>query len=164
MGEEIILPEETVINKIYVIRGLKVMLDKDLAELYGVTTGNLNKAVRRNIKRFPVDFMFQLTHEEFADLKLQMETSGRGGTRKMSKAFTEQGVAMLSGMDAAKWFSHKGPGSMVWSIQHYPLIGTPALAENRVISIILVLKYEVVSHNFLHVCEVKEKNLANSNC
>lgn len=59
------LPDETISNKIYFIRNVKVMLDKDLAELYGVLTGNLNKAVKRNIKRFPEDFMFQLTREEF---------------------------------------------------------------------------------------------------
>ena len=98
MSKEIVITEELVINKIYSIRGQKVMLDKDLAELYGVLTGNLNKAVGRNIKRFPEDFMFQLTQEEFENLKSQIETSSWGGTRKMPKVFTEQGVAMLSGI------------------------------------------------------------------
>jgi len=98
MSKELAIPEETVISKIYAIRGKKVMLDKDLAELYGVTTGNLNKSVSRNINRFPEDFMFQLTGEEWENLKLQIETSNWGGTRKMPKAFTEQGVAMLSGV------------------------------------------------------------------
>lgn len=98
MSKEITITEEAVINKIYVIRDQKVMLDKDLAELYDVTTGNLNKAVGRNIKRFPEDFMFELTEEEFANLKSQFETSSWGGTRKIPKAFTEQGVAMLSGV------------------------------------------------------------------
>jgi len=98
MSKEVIVPEEVVVNKIYVIRGKKVMLDKDLAELYGVTTGNLNKAVARNKQRFPEDFMFQLTREEFENFKSQIETSSWGGTRKMPKAFTEQGVAMLSGV------------------------------------------------------------------
>ncbi len=74
------------------------MLDKDLAELYDVTTGNLNKAVKRNPKRFPDDFMFQLTEEEFRNLIFQNGTSNRGGTRKMPNVFTEQGVAMLSGV------------------------------------------------------------------
>lgn len=68
-------PDEAVINKIFLIRDLKVMLDKDLAELYQVTTGNLNKAVQRNIKRFPADFMFQLTDEEFKYLIFQNGTS-----------------------------------------------------------------------------------------
>ena len=98
MSTEIAISEESVINKIYLIRGQKVMLDRDLAELYGVTTGNLNKAVSRNIKRFPEDFMFELTKEEFENLKSQIESSNWGGTRKMPKVFTEQGVAMLSGV------------------------------------------------------------------
>lgn len=98
MSRELAIPEERVINKIYAVRNKKVMLDKDLAELYGVTTGNLNKAVTRNIKRFPEDFMFQLTKEEWEALKSQVETSAWGGTRKMPRAFTEQGVAMLSGV------------------------------------------------------------------
>jgi len=72
------------------------MLDRDLAGLYGVTTGNLNKAVSRNIERFPEDFMFQLTTEEFKNLIFHFGTSSWGGTRKLPRAFTEQGVAMLS--------------------------------------------------------------------
>lgn len=89
-------------SKIYEIRGERVMLDRDLASLYGVTTGNLNKAVKRNIKRFPPDFMFQLTKEEFEQLKhdliFQNGISSWGGTRKLPHAFTEQGLAMLSGV------------------------------------------------------------------
>lgn len=96
-----LLPDEAIISKIYFVRGQKVMLDKDLAELYNVTTGNLNKAVKRNAKRFPGDdFMFQLMQDEFKALIFQNGTSssGWGGTRKMPYAFTEQGVAMLSGV------------------------------------------------------------------
>ena len=85
-------------NRIYEIRGLRVMLDFDLAELYQVETRVLNQAVKRNIKRFPEDFMFQLTQEEFRNLKSQFVTSSWGGTRKMPFAFTEQGLAMLSGL------------------------------------------------------------------
>lgn len=85
-------------SRIYEIRGQRVMLDRDLAELYQVETKVLNQAVKRNIKRFPSDFMFQLTTEEFANLKSQIVTSSWGGTRKMPYAFTEQGVAMLSGL------------------------------------------------------------------
>ncbi|MBI9039712.1 MAG: ORF6N domain-containing protein [Bacteroidales bacterium] len=92
------LPDEVVMSNIYIFRDTKVMLDKDLAELYGVLTGNLNKAVKRNIKRFPEDFMFQLTNEEFENLKFQIGISSWGGTRKSPYAFTEQGVAMLSGI------------------------------------------------------------------
>ena len=89
------IPEEIVLNKIYLIRDQKVMLDRDLAELYGVLTGNLNKSVKRNIKRFPNDFMFQLTKKEFENLIFQIGTSSWGGTRNLPYAFTEQGVAML---------------------------------------------------------------------
>lgn len=93
---------EVIQSKIYEIRGTKVMLDKDLAELYQVTTGRLNEAVKRNIRRFPLDFMFQITKEEFEELKSnlisQNAISSWGGTRKLPYAFTEQGLAMLSGV------------------------------------------------------------------
>jgi len=85
-------------RKIYTIRNQKVMLDFDLAELYGVETKNLNLSVRRNIKRFPINFMFQLNYEEWSVLRLQIETSTKGGRRYLPYAFTEQGVAMLSGL------------------------------------------------------------------
>lgn len=88
--------EETILEKIYVIRGLKVMLDKDLAEMYGVEVKRLNQAVKRNSTRFPDDFMFQIDFEESKNLKSQIVTSSWGGTRKPPYAFTEQGVAMLS--------------------------------------------------------------------
>lgn len=78
------------------------MLDRDLAELYGVTTGNLNKAVKRNIERFPDDFMFELTGGETKNLLFQNGTSSWGGTRKIPKAFTEQGIAMLSSVLKSK--------------------------------------------------------------
>lgn len=90
------LPDEVIISKIYEIRGEKVMIDKDLAELYDVETRNLNQAVRRNIERFPEDFMFQLTEKEFENLKSQIAISSWGGRRKLPLVFTEQGVAMLS--------------------------------------------------------------------
>lgn len=83
-------------NRIYEIRGLKVMLDHDLAELYEVETRALNQAVKRNIKRFPIDFMFQLNEEEAKILKSQFVTSSWGGTRKLPFAFTEHGVTMLA--------------------------------------------------------------------
>jgi len=90
---------EKIQTKIYEIRGQKVILDFNLAELYEVETKNLNLAVKRNINRFPSDFMFQLTNPEWKSLRLQIETSkGRGGTRYLPYAFCEQGVAMLSGI------------------------------------------------------------------
>jgi len=94
-----LLPMEVIERKILLIRGQKVMLDSDLAELYGVETSNLNKAVKRNIDRFPEDFMLQLTKEEADSLRFQIgmsKTEGRGGRRYLPYAFTEQGVAMLS--------------------------------------------------------------------
>jgi len=93
-----IIPVETITSKIYAVRSIKVMLDSDLAELYEVETSQLKRAVRRKIDRFPSDFMFELTKEEFEGLRCQTGTSkkGRGGARYMPMAFTEQGVAMLS--------------------------------------------------------------------
>ena len=89
-----ILKQTRIESLIHEIRGQKVMLDRDLARLYGVSTGNLNKAVKRNIERFPERYMFQLTSEE--NLKFQNGISSWGGSRSLPYAFTEQGVAMLS--------------------------------------------------------------------
>ena len=91
--------EQLIVDRVLVIRGVKIMLDKDLAEMYGVSTAALNQAVKRNISRFPDDFMFQLSSENFKSLISHFVISkreGRGGTRKLPNAFTEQGVAMLS--------------------------------------------------------------------
>jgi len=95
-AESISLPDEIVMRKIYLIRDLKVMIDRDLAELYGVETKKLKQAVKRNIERFPNDFMFELNQEEFENLRSQFVTSIWGGARYKPMAFTEQGVAMLS--------------------------------------------------------------------
>lgn len=91
-----LIPVEIIESWIYHIRGQKVMLDNDLATLYEVETRRLNEAVKRNIKRFPEEFMFQLTREEFEILKSQFATSSWGGRRKLPSAFTEHGVVMLS--------------------------------------------------------------------
>ena len=91
-----IIPIETVTGKIHSLREHKVILDRDLAELYGVETSQLKRAVRRNIDRFPPDFMFELTKEEHENLRCHFGTSSWGGTRYSPMAFTEQGVAMLS--------------------------------------------------------------------
>ena len=91
-----IVPIERIANKIYLMRSTKMMLDRDLAELYGVETKVLKQAVRRNIDRFPADFMFELTRDEFNNLRSQIVTSSWGGARYLPMAFTEQGVAMLS--------------------------------------------------------------------
>lgn len=92
----LIVPDEAVMNSIYLIRGQKVMLDRDLAQLYGIETKRLKEAVRRNLARFPPDFMFELNKEEYENLRTQIATSSWGGTRYMPQAFTEQGVTMLS--------------------------------------------------------------------
>lgn len=98
------LPEERVFSKIHIFRDQKVLLDEDLAEMYGVETKVLNQAVKRNLDRFPDDFMFQLTENEYHSLKSQIVTSknGRGGRRYHSFAFTEQGVAMLSSVNSTR--------------------------------------------------------------
>ena len=85
-------------SKIYEIRGVKVMLDYDLAEMYETVTKALNQQVKRNIKRFPPDFMFQLTSQELINLRSQIVTSSWGGTRYLPFAFTEHGVTMLAGI------------------------------------------------------------------
>ena len=100
MTENNNLPELAISDKIYFIRGMRVMLDFDLAALYGTDTSQLKRAVRRNSERFPDDFMFELTKNELNSLenslRCQTGISNRGGTRYMPFAFTEQGVAMLS--------------------------------------------------------------------
>jgi hypothetical protein len=90
-----ILPEEAIKNKIFVIRGIKVMIDSDLADLYGIETKRLKEQVKRNLKRFPEDFMFVLNRNELSYLRSQIATSNRGGSRYYPMAFTEQGVAMF---------------------------------------------------------------------
>jgi len=91
-----LIPIELIASKIYLIRGVKVMLDRDLAELYGVETKRLKEQVRRNIERFPEDFMFELTKDEINNLRSQFATSSWGGARYLPMAFSEHGVLMLS--------------------------------------------------------------------
>jgi hypothetical protein len=104
-ADQLAVPVELIVRRIYAIRGTKVMLDADLAELYQVPTKRLNEAVKRNITRFPDDFMFQLTPEEAESLRSQFATSnvGRGGRRYAPYAFTEHGVAMLSSGSLLHW-------------------------------------------------------------
>ena len=103
MNEDAVLAIEQVESIILLVRGQKVILDRDLAQLYGVTTGNLNKAVKRNIDRFPNDFMFQLTPEEYKSLRFQFGIFKKGRHAKyLPYAFTEQGVAMLSSVLKSK--------------------------------------------------------------
>ena len=92
----IMIPDEVLINKIHLIRGQKVMIDNDIAELYGVETRRLNEQVKRNSERFPTNFMFQLMKEEFDNLKSQKAISSWGGRRKQPYVFTEHGILMLA--------------------------------------------------------------------
>jgi phage regulator Rha-like protein len=91
-----IIPLECIENKIYLLRSKKVMLDRDLAKMYGVATKTFNQAIKRNHQRFPADFMFRLNLKEFSNLRSQIVTSSWGGQRYLPYAFTENGVAMLS--------------------------------------------------------------------
>ena len=101
------MPPQHIERRIYLIRGQKVMLDSHWAELYGVATKNLNKAVTRNMDRFPEDFMFQLSKEEYASLRFQIGTLKRGQHSKyLLRVFTEQGVAMLSSVLRSKRAAH----------------------------------------------------------
>lgn len=93
---DLLLAEQEILKKIYIVRGEKVMLDRDLAALYGVETKVFNQSVKRNAARFPKDFMFTLTDNEWQNLRSQIVTSSWGGARYIPNAFTEQGVAMLS--------------------------------------------------------------------
>ncbi len=101
-NDHIAIPDEYLALKIYLIRGKKVMLDMDLAELYGVETKNLKRAVRRNIERFPEDFMFELTLKEFENVRCQFGTSSWDSIRYAPMAFTEHGIAMLSSVLKSK--------------------------------------------------------------
>jgi len=94
--DQLVVPDEIISSKIYLIRNKKVILDQDIAKLYDVETRVLKQAVKRNIERFPEDFMFELTKKEFEILRSQFVTSSWGGLRYIPMAFTEQGVAMLS--------------------------------------------------------------------
>ncbi len=102
MNERNIIPSEVIEKRIFLIRGHKVMLDFHIAELYGVETKALKRAVKRNRDRFPIDFCFELTSEEFQHLRYQLGTSRWGGARYSPYAFTEQGVAMLSSVLQSK--------------------------------------------------------------
>ena len=101
-----VFPSKRIEQTILLLRGHKIILDRDLAAMYGVSTRDLNKAVSRNLDRFPDDFMLQLTRSEFNDLKFQFGTSSWGGTRKLPRAFTEQGIAMLSSVLRSKRAIH----------------------------------------------------------
>ena len=99
---QLLVAEQKILNRIYVVRGEKVMLDRDLAEMFGVDTKVFNQSVKRNLERFPKDFMFALNEKEWKNLRSQFVTSSWGGVRYKPNVFTEQGVAMLSGILSSK--------------------------------------------------------------
>ena len=141
---DIVIPDEVLINKIYLIRGQKVMLDSDLAELYGVETKRLKEQVKRNIERFPKHFMFELTKEENHVLRSQIATLRHGAHSKyLPYAFTEHGVLMLSNV-------LKSPSAIEMSI--------------RIIDIFVKLRESLLSNSELRL-EIEEikKNLNNQN-
>ena len=143
MSKEITIPDETITSKIYLIREQKVMIDSDLAELYQVQTKILKRQVRRNIERFPDDFMFELTKDEFDNLRSQFGTSRWGGSRYIPMVFTEQGVAMLSSV----------------------LNSSRAIAVNiRIIRVFTKIR-EMLTDNLNIKLEIEEikKNLSNQN-
>ena len=143
MSKDITIPDETITSKIYLIREQKVMLDSDLAELYQVQTKLLKRQVRRNIERFPEDFMFELTKEESDNLRSQFGTSRWGGSRYIPMVFTEQGVAMLSSV----------------------LNSSRAIAVNiRIIRVFTKIR-EMLTDNLNIKLEIEEikKNLSNQN-
>ena len=138
-------------NLIYEIRGIKVMLDSDLAKLYGVETKRLNEAVKRNIVRFPSHYMFQLTEEEFYSLRSQIATSkeGKGGRRYMPYVFSEQGVAMLSSVlnsETAIQMNIKIVDAFV-NMRHFVL-------ENKE----LTKRFNELEQYFINYCKDNEKD------
>ncbi len=142
-------------NKIYEIRGLKVMLDFDLAEMYEVETKVLKQAINRNLKRFPPDFMFTLTQKEFQGLRSHIVTSKRGGTRYMPYAFTEQGVAMLSSI----LNSERAIQVNIVIIRTFVLIRQTALANKELYKKIIKLEKKY-NKNFQEVFRALEYLIA----
>jgi len=143
MSQEVTIPDEIITSKIYLIREQKVMVDRDLAELYQVETKQLKRQVRRNIERFPEDFMFKLTKLESDNLRSQFGTSSWGGSRYIPMVFTEQGVAMLSSV----------------------LNSSRAIAVNiRIIRVFTKIR-EMLTDNLNIKLEIEEikKNLSNQN-
>jgi hypothetical protein len=141
---KVLIPEEAIMSKIYLIRGQKVMLDNDLAELYAVETRRLNEQVKRNIDRFPGDFMFQLESVEFENLKSQFATSRWGGRRKLPYAFTEHGVLMLSSVLTSERAINVNIRIMGWSLSNGKWWSISAENATCVV-ILLILSYQVLN-------------------
>jgi phage regulator Rha-like protein len=132
VASQSIIPVERIASRIYLIRGEKVMLDADLAELYGVETRTLVQAVKRNIDRFPPDFMFQLSEKEHQNLRSQIVISSWGGRRYPPYAFTEHGVAMLSSVLKSKKAVHVSIAIVRTFVQMRNLLATHAALARKV--------------------------------
>lgn len=127
--ELVSIPAERIVSQIYIIRGKKVMLDRDLAELYDVETKVLNQAVRRHARRFPEDFMFQLTKDELEYWRSQFVTSnpaGKMGLRRQPRVFTEQGIAMLASVGYPRKAGHFGVGHVLYGTKFKHEFSHPA--------------------------------------
>ncbi len=158
-NQNIILREENLINKIHIIRGEKVFLDFDLALLYGIDTKVLKQAVKRNIRRFPEDFMFLLSKEEFSFLRSQIVTSKTGGTRYPPFAFTEQGVAMLSGILNSKKAIDVNIAIMRTFVQVRKLMSVHKELENKINKLESKYdeKFETIFSLISHLIEEEKK-------
>ena len=150
-----IVSQESVERKIFIVRGHRVMISNHLAMLYGVETRDLNKAVARNIERFPEDFMFQLNNTEFANLKFHFGTSSWGGTRKLPRAFTEQGIAMLSSVLRSKRAVEVNIAIMRTFVKLREILASNELLRHKIES--MERKYD---EQFKAVFEVLKKMLA----
>jgi len=137
-----IVPIEVIENKIFIIRGQKVMFDKDLAMLYDVETKRLNEAVKRNVERFPEKFMFQLTEDEWSNLKSQSATSSWGGKRKLPYVFTEHGTLMLSSV----LNSERAIAVSIQIIEVFDKLKQFALTQNQLTERISSLEYAFMNY------------------
>ncbi len=148
-----LIPVEVIEKKIFLIRGQKVMIDRDIAEMYGVETKRLNEQVRRNIKRFPEDFMFQLSNEEFENWKSQIATSNsdKMGLRRRPYAFTENGVAMLSSVLT----SDRAIEVNIQIMRTFTRLKTLALENNELKAIISKIENKLNSHES-HILDNKK--------
>lgn len=151
-----LIPIEVIQNKIFIIRGLKVMLDSDLAQLYDVETKALNRAVKRNIERFPEKFMFQLTDEEWKNLKYQFGTSSWGGKRKMPYVFTEHGTLMLSSVLNSK----RAINVSIQIIEVFDKLKQFALAQNQLTERISSLEQAFINYAKENSQDVEELHKA----
>ena len=150
-------------NMIYEIRGQKVMLDEDLAKIYQVETKRLNEAVKRNIDRFPLEFMFQLTQIEYDNLMSQFATSSWGGRRKLPFAFTEHGIIMLSSVLNSKIATQINIAVVKAFIEMRRYIAKPVRKELENLEKVLMLHIDDTNHNFAEQAAIINKIITSLN-